>query len=176
MNRYHPTWVRCSGLCYGNKQPLSQSSLSPPKYISHPHSMTNLGGRGVCQGALAKLHHLVTAPRGMCVLGRSLPHSALDRTHNTLPLLHDTTRFTALLNGKGLGEMLAEAHSLRQQFMILWCCWGRYLIYFLMPSTVNTTHMLIPQKLNLMEYLDECPGPLQVQTIWFFSEELVLLC
>ena len=39
------------------------------------------------------------------------------------------------------------------------------LIYFLMPSTVNTTHMLIPQKRNVMEYLDEHPGPLQVQTV-----------
>ena len=81
--RYHPTWVRCSGLCYGNKQPLSQSDLSPPKCISHPHSMTHLGSRGLYQGAITKLHHLVTAPNGMCVLGPSLPHSALDRTHST---------------------------------------------------------------------------------------------
>lgn len=101
-----------------------------------------------------------------CVFLGPLFHTLLWIGHTTLlPLLHYTTRFTALLNGKVLGETLAEPHSLHQQFMILGCCWGRYLIYFVMPSTVNTAHILIPQKLNLMEYLDEGPGPLQVQTI-----------
>ena len=35
---------------------------------------------------------------------------------------------------------------------------GYYFIFILMPSTINTKCVLIPQKLNSVEYLDERPG------------------
>lgn len=103
--------------------------------------------------------------------------SVLDTHHFCLGSLL-TTSYVAMLNSKGVGEILGKHHSL-QPITSLCIFWfynsvGIYLIYILMPLTINTKCMLIPQNLNLIEYLD-LPGPHRGKGYVIFSEDFFLL-
>lgn len=100
---------------------------------------------------------LLTAPPRTRFLGLLL-HFVLESTHITSAQFIDYNWLT----GKGVGRSwvnitVAITALLALYFTILWFCWGWYLAYILMLSTVSTTWMWSPQKLSLVPWRTSRP-------------------
>lgn len=138
---YYPMWIRCSGLCCGNKQPPNLKHL-PPKCISHLCSVSQVQGSLLC--AVPEVQHLINCTTQNTFSWAPSTFCSGTNTHHFCPV-----HWLQLTYWQGSGKItVAITALLLLYFMILWFCWECYLAYSLMLSTVNTSWMWSPQKLT----------------------------